>query len=339
MTHKVYSATKIVYRLVKQALEIINVFADGDEPTAAQYQRGIDAFNDIVSDLENRSPIFRKEWRTRAFQPSTIVSHNGKKYKCLKSYSSQNKNTRTNLTAYTEGALVLPSTEGGYTYIALNDGTSGSQEPSFPEYQDQTVMDGTVEWKAILSDTPGLGLDWTTYWEEYSGSSPAVPYVKNAIYVHAGDFELQDDERGIDKCYIRYKDISYEPLDLLNSSDWASLSGRPTQEGVPDSLYIFYDGINTAMAHLNPAPIETGADGYVLHYLATLRSYDYDQSVNIDFPDRWNRALKWALAAELGYEFGVSETILNRIEKKANEYIGLALGKTETNFLRIKSGW
>ena len=50
-------------------------------------------------------------------------------------------------TLYAAGAIVVPTTPNGFTYIALNAGTSGGTQPTWPQAIDATVTDNTIVWK------------------------------------------------------------------------------------------------------------------------------------------------------------------------------------------------
>jgi len=52
-------------------------------------------------------------------------------------------------TAYSAGDMVRPTTDNDFVYYALNDGTSGSSEPSWPTTQGATVTDNDITWVAM----------------------------------------------------------------------------------------------------------------------------------------------------------------------------------------------
>lgn len=51
-------------------------------------------------------------------------------------------------TANSVGDVVKPTTRNGFEYIAVAAGTTGGSEPTFPVILGDTVVDGTVTWKA-----------------------------------------------------------------------------------------------------------------------------------------------------------------------------------------------
>ena len=338
MHQKVYSATKSVDRIIKTAYKITNLIVDNEEPSSTQYSEGREAFNDLVNHLENKSPIFRRAQRTRAFQDSSIVTLNGKTFRCIQSYSSQNKSTWQSSTSFSQGALVSATTENGFAYEAQNSGTSGGSEPNFPEFQDAVVLDNDITWKAILSDTPGLGLASSSYWSESDSSSGAVSYESDTKYYRAGDFQLEDDESGIQNASIRHNGQDYH-VGILSSSEWNDISDKSKSKGMPEFIYIFYDGSSNATVNLYPEPKLTGADGYILNYTSTLKSYDYDAGDSLDFPDRWNMALTYSLAASVASINGLPRLEVREIRAQANDLLSVAMGKTETSFYRVTPGF
>ena len=57
---------------------------------------------------------------------------------------------------------------------------------------------------------------------------------------------------------------------------------------------------------------------------------DFDSTANNpDFPIEWSRALIWNLAADIGPEYKTPELDMNRIERKAAEYLDNMLGWDE----------
>ena len=56
-------------------------------------------------------------------------------------------------TAITLGTVIRPATRNGHYYIATEEGTTGSTEPTFPTNVADTVTDGTVEWTEHAVDT------------------------------------------------------------------------------------------------------------------------------------------------------------------------------------------
>lgn len=50
-------------------------------------------------------------------------------------------------TSINEGVIIRPSTENGHYYKALNAGTTGTTEPSWPTTTDGTVMDNDITWE------------------------------------------------------------------------------------------------------------------------------------------------------------------------------------------------
>lgn len=56
---------------------------------------------------------------------------------------------------YTKGQYVVDTarTHRGMYFVATNDGTSGTDEPTWSYENGDTISDGTVVWKAVVSTT------------------------------------------------------------------------------------------------------------------------------------------------------------------------------------------
>ncbi|MHB0969307.1 MAG: PilW family protein [Thermoanaerobaculia bacterium] len=52
-------------------------------------------------------------------------------------------------TTFVTGNVVKPSTLNGFSYVALNDGTTGAGQPTFPVTMGATIVDNDITWKAV----------------------------------------------------------------------------------------------------------------------------------------------------------------------------------------------
>lgn len=76
-----------------------------------------------------------------------------------------------------------------------------------------------------------------------------------------------------------------------------------------------------------------------VHYFTGVRPYaDFDSDIDVpDFPQYWNNAVKWGLADQLSYEYGVGLDERSRIERKADKHKEKAMSyDTEEGHLLIQ---
>jgi hypothetical protein len=119
--------------------------------------------------------------------------------------------------------------------------------------------------------------------------------------------------------YIRATANSLDiPLNHLTRQGYDMLSPK-TQTGVPNSFYIDQQR-DTAICYLWPVPID------ITHTIVlTTQRQIMDITTgaqNFDLPQEWFLPLKWNLAADIGPEFGVTERAQQRIDAKAEFYLG-----------------
>lgn len=89
---------------------------------------------------------------------------------------------------------------------------------------------------------------------------------------------------------------------------------------------------------LYPVP-DSYAEANAVYYFVGVRPYaDFDAAEDIlDFPNYWNNAVKWGLADQLAYEYGVGLDERSRIERKADKHKEKALSYgTEEGHLLIQ---
>lgn len=89
---------------------------------------------------------------------------------------------------------------------------------------------------------------------------------------------------------------------------------------------------------LYPVP-DSFAESSIVYHLNGVRPYaDFDSATDIlDFPNYWNNAVKWGLADQLAYEYGVGLDERSRIERKADKHKEKALSYgTEEGHLLIQ---
>ena len=322
----IFKKSKTVDDILKGSLRILNAYSDGEEPEVEDMENARDTLNDILDFLETKGFLFfLREWRIRVFEPSSVVKINNNCYRCILSHKSPNYTQWGASKSYQEGDLVIPAIYNGYYYElkTVDGGISGTEQPAFPENQDESVSDNGLTWVAIPDTKPSVGKNWHKFWYKNENLTEGSQYTQNTSYKRAGDFELNDDEQTIERVFCRKQNQDYK-IDLLRDADFADLDTKYT-ESMPVDLYLEQKGTNNISCHLYPSPNETGKDGYVLHYLASLRIENYEGSKDISLPEDWFLAIKWLLCSELGQEFQIplDQQIYN--DRKADKLLSEAM--------------
>ncbi len=83
---------------------------------------------------------------------STMVGMNDAGQIVFDALGHQHLATWTAVTAFTSGTRVYPTVPSGFRFDAQNNGTTGAVEPVWPTSPGQTVVDGTVTWKANVEE-------------------------------------------------------------------------------------------------------------------------------------------------------------------------------------------
>jgi hypothetical protein len=137
------------------------------------------------------------------------------------------------------------------------------------------------------------------------------------------------------------------PILLITRHEYNML-GNKTQEGNPSQIW--YD----PPGNMNGTELSGTVTLYVTPELAYANTAkilftgvrpiaDFDASADVmDFPPYWGNAVKWGLAAELCYEYGVGLAERSQIERRAEKEKNLALSYgTEEGHLLIQPvrGW
>lgn len=134
------------------------------------------------------------------------------------------------------------------------------------------------------------------------------------------------------------RDTSTNPVDTpLNivSRDEFNLLSVKTTPGIPNQL--FYDpefdrdasngGANAkGKIWIWPQPDATVVTNYDLYMVCVRPIQDFTAKTDyLDFPQEWFNAVKWNLAHQIAFEYGVPVEILDRLEKRAETELSLAL--------------
>ncbi|MCI0527871.1 MAG: hypothetical protein L0Y56_10585, partial [Nitrospira sp.] len=107
------------------------------------------------------------------------------------------------------------------------------------------------------------------------------------------------------------------PLTQIDRISYQRL-GLKTSSSQPNEFY--YDPqLDNGILSIHP--VASSATTYTLRFTGQSPLQDINLSTeNVDFPQEWFQALKWALTDELGPEYGLSENMMARNEKKAMMY-------------------
>jgi hypothetical protein len=307
--------------IVYFALRQHGAYAEGNNPSPEDVSNGIKTLMDIITDIEENDgvPLTHKIWRQRTFTASDVILESTKYYRCIKSYTSPLIATWASGATYALDDKVYPTTYNGFYYLCITAGVAGATEPTFSDVQDGQTADGAVTWEAFPDTKPGVGMNYSTYWVEdsaqTSGSSWDTSSAKD--WKSSSDFFLLDDEIFISKARIRYSNEDCNEVEIVGHEEWMSVVSKE-RTGFPTYLYLDQIDRTHLLARLDCTPQLTGADGYILHYQANLRSAkSEDGDTDVQWSNSWNRALKWMLTAEIASEKGLD--MKNRIyfDKKA----------------------
>ena len=125
------------------------------------------------------------------------------------------------------------------------------------------------------------------------------------------------------------------PLNLIDRATYNALSVKTTQGS---SNQLFYEpaydlpaGNSGAAAkgrfYLWPVPDSSVVANYNLMFVYTRPIQDFNSTTDyLDFPQEWFNAIKWGLAAQIGFEYGVPVEIMDRIRKTAEDEKQRVLG-------------
>jgi hypothetical protein len=128
---------------------------------------------------------------------------------------------------------------------------------------------------------------------------------------------------------------SVQSVEVIADSEFGLLNvgstGRPTS-------CTYQPFINYGVLKVWPTPDSEAASNWTLDltYQSPFEGFTA-ASETPDFPQEWQMALIWALAADLAPEYGLPITDRDRLDKKAKEYMDMAMsGGMEDASLFIK---
>lgn len=147
------------------------------------------------------------------------------------------------------------------------------------------------------ADTPITGANYKSYWKQMG--LPGGVWADVTGYPAIGEFQFDADVIGIEKAFLRYAG-SDTPLGLLSFDKYLEIS---TKDDFGEPSHLGIEQLIRLKGYLWPQPNNTS---YILNVLQYTKLEDFDASSdNPDFLTRWLRYLVFALAADLGPEYGV----------------------------------
>jgi hypothetical protein len=142
--------------------------------------------------------------------------------------------------------------------------------------------------------------------------------------------------------WIRSTSNTDQPMNLISKDFYDSLSTK-LSTGTPNQLYYHVPGAisnteNMGTIWLYLTPDATAVSTYTLNFTGHYSFQNFNASTDVpDFPQYWYNAIKWGLADQLAYEYGLGATERAQISKKAGVHIQMALdGGTEEGSMFIQ---
>jgi len=149
-----------------------------------------------------------------------------------------------------------------------------------------------------VADKPITGANYKSYWRQM-GSTGGV-WADVTAYSAIGEFQFDADVIGVEKAFLRYAGRD-TPLGILSFDKYLEIS---TKDDFGEPSHLGIEQLIRLKGYLWPQPNNTD---YILNVLQYTKLEDFDASSdNPDFLPRWLRYLVFALAADLGPEYGMS---------------------------------
>lgn len=151
--------------------------------------------------------------------------------------------------------------------------------------------------------------------------------------------------------YYRKTSNSVDTPMVIIERDTYEKYGAKTTDGTPTQVWynppgsaVYTGGYNDyGIATFYVRPDSTFAAGYTFRLTGVRPIEDFDASTDVpDFPKYWYNAIKWGLADQLAYEYGVGLSERAMISKKAAQHKleALSYGTEEGSiFLQPRQNW
>ena len=144
-----YFSNKSIVDMLKAGIRKVASYAEGEEIGSDKIQEAFEAWQLIVSDLENNHGvrIFKVATRQRVFEASSaVIGDDGLKYRCSLTHTVKNIANWVQKTEYAYKDVVYPAVYNGYYYECQNEngGLSGNSQPSLTSMQDAVSTDSQM---------------------------------------------------------------------------------------------------------------------------------------------------------------------------------------------------
>lgn len=174
------------------------------------------------------------------------------------------------------------------------------------DVSDEVLGTDGLNYKCIKTHTSGTtykpitGDDWTTYW--YQAGTAGVAWATATNYTCAGDWDVPARTWGLERAWYRYLN-SDSPIEIIGREFYASITDKYKTADEP--IYLMFERKPTPHITVWPIPSKASPD-VVIHLHQVRRLDDLDAAGdNADVLESWVNGLAWALAAELGPEYGI----------------------------------
>jgi hypothetical protein len=149
-----------------------------------------------------------------------------------------------------------------------------------------------------------------------------IATITQALAINTPVYALTADPPAIalESVQLEYPADTFQELEIISLRDYEKIEDK-LAVGAP--YLVAYDGKPASSVYVYPAP---DADStYSLTLTIVTKAKDWDATGDVgDLPIRFQRALTYALAADLGDEYGMPVTERDRYENQAMQLLGKA---------------
>lgn len=298
-----FSATRD--SIITEALEQLNVLAEGQSPSSDQLTSCSRTLNMIVKSWQaNGLNLFALQ-RLYVFLETDKVEY---------SLSSSGDNFTTSyVTTTTSSASVETDTT---IEVASITGISASDNIGVE------LSDGSMQWTTVDGAPSGTTVTLSDALTDDVNTSARV-----YVYTTTADRPMR-----IYNAVRRTSSNIDTPLKIINRSEYVMLSNKQSEGSV---LSIYYDPqVGTGKLFVYPEPTNT-TDILVLWVQRTLEDFDA-ASDDVDFPQEWYLPLALGLAAALLPKYNVPNSVASRVMGLFSYYKAMADGFDSEQYVKIE---